>query len=336
MKKKQNASTNAFVIGEDEMHKQNEANSNGVIQVRVKYQNMQFYNRNELNNKDHSLSMKNFLFKTKQLKKYARVDSKNEQRQRYFKRFFNYQGARNNPIIKAMITKKKKPSQKMKPHICSYNKHAFNKSSILPYSYMNHENNVNSNILSHNLFNNNSTKQLHSSISYSTYDVNDRQLKLLNSNNSDSNINNNDNKRKSPAFSMEYNSKIQLQPFQSNHNTSKENNISTSNMLQSKVHNSKEKETAVRPIKPNGKLPFPIKQLKIPTLYKKPKNTQINEYNCSLYCQYYSKKASSLKDKHSQETTTKCALFDHMKHDQKGNIARNRPRTSLDNANQIH
>ena len=70
MKTKQNVSQNAFLVGEDEVHKQNknEINSNGAIYVRIKYQNMQLPNRNELNNKDQSLSLQNFLSKTKQLK----------------------------------------------------------------------------------------------------------------------------------------------------------------------------------------------------------------------------------------------------------------------------
>lgn len=341
MKTKQNVSQNAFLVGEDEVHKQNknEINSNGAIYVRIKYQNMQLPNRNELNNKDQSLSLQNFLSKTKQLKYYAHIENKKKNsQQRHFKNYFNIKSVRNNPIIKAMMTKKKKPSQKAKANIYSYNKQSFNKSSILFNSHINtnkNENNIHNNVLSHNLYNSNSTKQLHSSISYSTYDVNDRKLKLLNSNNSCSNINNNisnsnNNKHKSSKLSMEYNSKIQLQPYHINHytNSKENNNTSTSNILHSKVQNSKEKEVKL------FKSTFPIKQLKIPILYKKPKNTQINEYNGSLYCQYYSKKSNLLRRKDSQDINTKCALFDNLQYNQKGKLARNRPRTSWDNGNQ--
>ena len=78
MKTKPNVPQNAFLVGEDEVHKQNknEINSDGAIYVRIKYQNMQLPNRNELNNKDQSLSLQNFLSKTKQLKNYAHIDNK--------------------------------------------------------------------------------------------------------------------------------------------------------------------------------------------------------------------------------------------------------------------
>ena len=131
-----------------------------------------------------------------------------------------------------------------------------------------------------NLKHNSSLKKFNSNLYYSTYNVNDINLKLLN-----------DNPTTSP-------SKVQIPSINNNNKTNqtlRRNNSSLVSSQNSQKHYALTTHKRCS-LNKNNKMKFKVKQLQIPTLYKKPKNTQINEFNGIVYYEYYNARRLYKKD----------------------------------------
>ena len=128
---------------------------------------------------------------------------------------------------------------------------------------------VNNNVFNNNdLKHNSSLKKHNSNLHYSTYNVNDINLKLLNEN---------------PSTSP---SRFQIPNINNTNQLLRRNNSSlvSSPNIQRHIAYATYKR---RSLNKTNKMKLKVKQLQIPTLYQKPKNTQINEYNGIVYYEYY-------------------------------------------------